>query len=155
MLISSFICFELLHNQWLIVRFNLFIHEEIIDPIRFPGIKRLLQGWLPLFAVVWFNILKDDKPLSEAIIYPSFVYVDDNSNETILRSNGLFTSGESYAINQSSELDMLSFKPSKILGWMCHKQTHLKSYSIMSVTKHNIVLGKQSCWNIWNVIRLI
>jgi hypothetical protein len=41
--------------------------------------------------------------------------VDENSNETILRSNGLFTSGECYAINQSSELEMLSFKPSKIL----------------------------------------
>lgn len=67
------------------------------------------------FAVVWFNILKDDKPLSEANIYPSFVYVDENNNETTLTSIGLMTSGSSYSINQSNELEMMSFKPATIL----------------------------------------
>ena len=67
------------------------------------------------FAVVWFNILKDDKPLSEANIYPYFVYVDENNNENSLTSNGLMTSGSSYSINQSSELELMSFKPATIL----------------------------------------
>lgn len=67
------------------------------------------------FAVVRFNILKDDKPLSEANIYPSFVYVDENNNETTLTSNGLMTSGSSYSINQSNELEKMSFKPATIL----------------------------------------
>ncbi len=67
------------------------------------------------FAVVWFNILKADKPLSESNISPSFVYVDENNNETTLTSNGLMTSGSSYSINQSNELEMMSFKPATIL----------------------------------------
>jgi len=98
MLIASSIYLELLLNQWLFVRFYLFIHEEIIDPIRFPVFSSCCKDDYR-FAVVWFNILKDDLPLYEVMIYHSFVNLDKNNNDTILKGNGLFASGESYAIN--------------------------------------------------------
>jgi len=67
------------------------------------------------FATVVFNIVKDDKPLIESDIYPSFVYIDENNNEINLYSDGLTTTGTDYSINRIPELQLMSFKPSIVI----------------------------------------
>ncbi len=67
------------------------------------------------FAVVNFKIVKEDKPIIESNIYPSFFYVDENNNENTLYSEGLTSTGTDYSINRSSELQLIGFKPSIVI----------------------------------------
>lgn len=54
------------------------------------------------------TILKDNKPLNDQNIYPTFYYKDKNGSEVNLHFEALTTESK-YLINQSSELEKLSF----------------------------------------------
>jgi len=55
------------------------------------------------------TILKDNHPLSEQNIFPTFFYIDESGKENILQYIG--ADSATYMINQSSDLKRLSFKP--------------------------------------------
>ncbi len=55
------------------------------------------------------TILKDNQPLIKEHITPVFYYTDKDGKENVLHITGSGTS--TYAINQSSELKKLSFRP--------------------------------------------
>jgi len=63
-------------------------------------------------APISITILKDNHPLSKQNIYPTFFYIDENGKERTLQYEG----GDSatYLINQSYDLERLSFSPQTI-----------------------------------------
>ncbi len=63
-------------------------------------------------APVSITILKDNRPLSTQNIFPTFFYVDENGKENVLHYEG--ADSAIYLINQSSDLERLSFRPQTI-----------------------------------------
>jgi hypothetical protein len=63
-------------------------------------------------APVYVTILKDNHPLYKQNIFPSFFYFDENGKEHRLHYEG--ADSATYIINQSTDLEMLSFKPCDI-----------------------------------------